>query len=101
MARNRAPSRQTVNLLAVLLARPEAWRHGYDLAKAAGLSSGTLYPLLIRLHARGLLEARWEEPAQLGRPARHAYRLSGAGVAFALSLEAADEARPLGSESLA
>jgi DNA-binding PadR family transcriptional regulator len=100
MARNRAPSRQTVNLLSVLLSHPQEWRHGYDLAKAAGLSSGTLYPLLIRLHERGLLEARWEAPAQPGRPARHVYRLSGPGAAFARSLEAAGEPARLGAEAL-
>jgi DNA-binding PadR family transcriptional regulator len=101
MVRNRAPSRQTQGLLCVLLGRPQAWRHGYDLAKAAGLSSGTLYPLLIRLHERGLLEARWEEPAQPGRPARHAYRLSAAGVEFAVSLEATGQPIGLGAEALA
>ncbi len=101
MARNRAPSRQTQNVLSVLLAQPTEWRHGYELAKLAGLSSGTLYPLLIRLHERGLLEARWEEPAQPGRPARHAYRLSGAGATFARSLSAGDEVVPFNSEALA
>ena len=87
MLRNRAPSSQTRRVLAALLVSPADWRHGYDLAKLAGLSSGTLYPLLIRLHERGLLEAQWEEPTQRGRPARHAYRLSGAGQVFARSLE--------------
>lgn len=59
------------------------WRHGYDLMKETGLSSGTLYPLLMRMTDQGLVEAEWREPAQLGRPARHAYRLTTAGVAFA------------------
>jgi PadR family transcriptional regulator, regulatory protein PadR len=59
------------------------WRHGYDLMKGTGLSSGTLYPLLMRMTDQGLVEAEWREPAQLGRPARHAYRLTTAGVAFA------------------
>jgi PadR family transcriptional regulator PadR len=98
MARNRPPSRQTRDVLEVLLTHPAEWRHGYELAKLAGLSSGTLYPLLIRLHERGMLEARWEEPAQPGRPARHVYRLSGAGRAFARSLQQSDGAVSLGSE---
>jgi PadR family transcriptional regulator, regulatory protein PadR len=98
MARHRAPSRQTRDVLAVLLTRPTEWRHGYELAKLAGLSSGTLYPLLVRLHERGMLEARWEEPAQLGRPARHAYRLSSTGLAFARSLRDVGGAIVLGSE---
>jgi DNA-binding PadR family transcriptional regulator len=85
-------------VLTVMLTRPTEWRHGYELARHAGLSSGTLYPLLIRLNERGLLEARWEEPAQPGRPARHVYRLSSAGRAFARSLDASEGAIALGSE---
>jgi DNA-binding PadR family transcriptional regulator len=101
MARNRAPSRQTLAVLSLLLDRRGEWRHGYDLARAAGLSSGTLYPLLIRLHERGLLEARWEEPAEPGRPARHAYRLSEAGAVFARSQRPLAEGVLVGSEALA
>ena len=56
--------------------------------KETGLSSGTLYPLLMRMADRGLVEAEWREPAQSGRPARHAYRLTAAG--FSLALEGAD-----------
>ncbi|MBO3749506.1 PadR family transcriptional regulator [Streptosporangiaceae bacterium NEAU-GS5] len=59
------------------------WRHGYDIAKDTGLKSGTLYPILIRLADRGLLEARWEEAPPTGRPARHLYRLTAEGVAAA------------------
>ena len=81
--RNRAPSRQTRALLTVMLERPLDWRYGYDLSRLTGLSSGTLYPLLIRLHDRGLLDAEWIEPARPGRPARHAYRLSAEGAAYA------------------
>ncbi len=69
--------------------RPLEWRHGYELSKIVGLSSGTLYPLLIRLHDRGLLEARWIDAERPGRPARHAYRLSPDGVAYAQALTAA------------
>lgn len=87
MLRNRPPSRQTRAVLAVFLQAPRSWRHGYELAKLSGLSSGTLYPLLIRLHERQLLDARWEEPERPGRPARHAYRLSSQGVALATSLQ--------------
>lgn len=86
MLRNRPPSRQARAVLAVFLEAPLAWRHGYELAKLAGLSSGTLYPLLVRLHDRELLEARWEEPERPGRPPRHAYRLSSRGLVLARSL---------------
>jgi DNA-binding PadR family transcriptional regulator len=101
MSRNRAPSRQTRDVLAVLLGRPADWRHGYELAKLAGLSSGTLYPLLIRLHERGFLDAKWLEPERPGRPARHAYRLSDAGLAYARSLDSDAVVARLGREILA
>jgi DNA-binding PadR family transcriptional regulator len=61
------------------------WRHGYDLMKATGLLSGTLYPLLMRMTDQGLVEAEWHQAAQPGRPPRHAYRLTAKGVAFARS----------------
>ena len=70
-------------LLDAFAARTQHWRHGYDLMKETGLSSGTLYPLLMRMAEKGLIEAEWREPAQVGRPARHAYRLTTAGIALA------------------
>jgi PadR family transcriptional regulator PadR len=81
--RHRAPSHQSRIILEALLSRPLEWQHGYDLAKMVGLSSGTLYPILIRLNARGLLDAKWMEPERPGRPARHAYRLSPDGLSYA------------------
>lgn len=79
MARIRTDSAQTVAVLGELLADPGAERHGYDLAKATGLASGTLYPILIRLADRGLLSARWEIAAK----PRHVYRLTHAGERYA------------------
>lgn len=87
MARNRRPSRQMLMLLESLAARTQQWRHGYDLMKETGLSSGTLYPLLIRMAENGLIEAEWREPARPGRPARHAYRLTAAGITLAQASE--------------
>lgn len=83
MGRNRKPSKQMFLLLEALSARPQQWRHGYDLMKETGLLSGTLYPLLIRMTDQGPVEAEWRAPEQPGRPARHAYRLTNAGVAVA------------------
>jgi DNA-binding PadR family transcriptional regulator len=91
---SRAPSPQTRAILDALLAQPLEWRHGYDLAKLVGLGSGTLYPILIRLHGRGLLDAKWIEPDKPGRPARHAYRLSAAGLAHACQLQDSPAAAP-------
>jgi len=70
-------------LLEALSIRPQEWRHGYDLMKETGLMSGTLYPLLMRMTEQGLVEAEWREPVRPGRPARHAYRLTTAGLALA------------------
>jgi len=62
---------------------PGTWRHGYELAKQTGLKSGTLYPILIRLAERGLVEAVWEEEQPAGRPRRHLYRLTAEGAQVA------------------
>lgn len=93
MVRNRRPSKQMLLLVQALCTRGCEWCHGYDLMKETGLMSGTLYPLLMRMTDQGLIEAEWREPAQVGRPARHVYRLTTAGAAFAQSLDDA-EAQP-------
>jgi PadR family transcriptional regulator, regulatory protein PadR len=85
MTRTRRPSKQMLLLLGALSARSQQWRHGYDLMKETGLQSGTLYPLLMRMTEQGLVEAQWCEPERPGRPARHTYRLTAAGIALALN----------------
>jgi len=99
MARAQNISPQTRALLATLAAQPQAWRYGYDLSRETGLKSGTLYPLLIRLADQGLLEAEWRAPLQPGRPARHAYRLAGAGLALANAQKADVPATPRRKEA--
>ena len=96
----RQPSKQMRLLLASLSAQRSDWRHGYDLLKETGLSSGTLYPLLMRLTDSGVVEAEWREPERPGRPPRHVYRLTAKGVALATSL-LAEGAALTGSEVLA
>ena len=54
-------SAQTLAVLAELCATPSRWRHGYGIARDTGLKSGKLYPVLIRLADRGLVEACWED----------------------------------------
>jgi DNA-binding PadR family transcriptional regulator len=71
-------------LLAALLAQRVQWQHGYDLSEQTGLSSGTLYPILMRLSDRGLLESRWEPSQHEGRPPRKLYRLNAEGVAYSI-----------------
>jgi PadR family transcriptional regulator, regulatory protein PadR len=76
-------SAQTLAVIAELYATPTLWRHGYGIARDTGLKSGTLYPILIRLADRGLIEARWEDEQPAGRPRRHLYRLTAGGLAAA------------------
>jgi PadR family transcriptional regulator PadR len=93
VTRTRRPSAQTLAVLLALLADPDRWRHGYDLCTELGLQAGSVYPILIRLADRGLLETSWETNQVRGRPARHLYRLTGSGRAYATaSVEAADQA---------
>jgi PadR family transcriptional regulator PadR len=79
---------QTLSVLTAFSSTPATWRHGYDLAKETGLKSGTLYPILIRLADRGLVEACWEDEQPAGRPRRHLYRLTAAGQAAVASIAA-------------
>jgi PadR family transcriptional regulator, regulatory protein PadR len=76
-------SAQTLSVLAALEADPTAWLHGYRVAKQTGPASGTLYPILIRLAERHLIEARWEDEQPAGRPRRHLYRLTSDGLVAA------------------
>jgi len=78
-------------VLRALAAEPSVWRYGYELGQQVGLKAGSLYPILIRLCDRGLLEATWEADPPLGRPPRHLYRVTGAGARLAVQV---------GSESL-
>lgn len=80
MQRTRRPSPQTVAVLHALAAEPDRWRYGYELGQEVGLKAGSLYPILIRLTDRGLLEASWETDQPPGRPPRHLYRLTAAGL---------------------
>jgi|ERR1035438_506341 PadR family transcriptional regulator PadR len=75
-------SPQTLLLLDAFLQTPKHWKYGYDISRSTGLKSGTLYPLLIRLAERKLLETSWET-AEVGKPPRHLYRLTADGVRFA------------------
>lgn len=95
----RSPSPRARAVLASLSEAGREWTHGYDLVRATGVKSGTVYPLLIRLEALRYLEAQWQSPAAPGRPPRHAYRLTAEGARFARALLKPDaaptsEARP-------
>lgn len=72
-------SPQTIQVLDAFLEAPKAWRYGYDISRDTGLKSGTLYPILIRLAEHKLLETCWET-TEAGKPPRHMYRLTAAGL---------------------
>jgi PadR family transcriptional regulator, regulatory protein PadR len=93
MERRRRPSPHTLELLEALTQRPRAWHYGYDLSRITELKSGTLYPILMRLCERGFLASKWQPAAQEGRPPRHMYRLTAAGLALARDALAA---QPIG-----
>jgi PadR family transcriptional regulator PadR len=75
-------SLQTLQVLDAFLHGPQDWKYGYDISRNTGLKSGTLYPILMRLAERKLLETSWET-AEIGKPPRHLYRLTPDGLQFA------------------
>jgi len=82
MGYTRKPSPQTVSVLSTLAERAADWSHGYELSRTLGIKAGTLYPILIRLAERGLVETAWEQEVPSGRPPRHLYRLSADGAEY-------------------
>jgi DNA-binding PadR family transcriptional regulator len=74
-------SPQTLIVLDAFLDQAEEWKYGYDLSRVTGLKSGTLYPILMRLAERRLLETAWEA-GEPGRPPRHMYRFTPEGLRF-------------------
>jgi PadR family transcriptional regulator PadR len=95
VTRSRRPSPQTTAVVLALAEQPSAWRYGYELCQQLDLKPGSLYPILVRLADRGLLETAWETDAPAGRPPRHLYRLTGSGRAMATELATAPApARP-------
>ena len=75
-------SLQTLETLNAFLQEPKDWKYGYDISRNTGLKSGTLYPILMRLAERKLLETSWET-SEPGKPPRHLYRLTPDGLRFA------------------
>jgi DNA-binding PadR family transcriptional regulator len=89
VTRFRRPSAQTTAVLLALAEKPTAWRYGYQLCQQLDIKPGSLYPILMRLTDRGLLETTWDTDVPAGRPPRHLYRLTGSGRALATELAAA------------
>ena len=67
----------------VLQALAQGHRYGFEIMRAAHLPSGTVYPLLRRLEASGLVASRWEGAADAhreGRPPRRYYEATPEGA---------------------
>ena len=70
--------------LFVLQALAQGYRFGFDIMDAARLPSGTVYPILRRLEALGLVESSWEDDTRArknSRPRRRNYQLTRDGRA--------------------
>lgn len=79
-----APGPLSYNASLVLQALTQGFAYGFEIMRAAHLPSGTVYPLLRRLEASGLLASRWEEAGQAhdeGRPPRRYYEATPEGLA--------------------
>jgi DNA-binding PadR family transcriptional regulator len=88
VTRFRRPSAQTTAVVLALAEEPAAWRYGYELCQQLDIKPGSLYPILMRLTDRGMLETTWDTEVPAGRPPRHLYRLTGSGSQMAAELAA-------------
>jgi len=83
----------TLKVLGVLLSDPIGEHYGLEIAKRAGLASGSLYPILARLEEAGWITGAWEQidPVAAGRRPRRYYTLTANGAQH--GWRALDEAR--------
>lgn len=78
--------RFTTTTALVFQALLDGHHHGFDIMDATRLASGTVYPILRRLHAEGAVRARWENDSvahREQRPPRRYYELTSGGVTLA------------------
>lgn len=77
----RKHSVQTQQVFAQMLDAPGVESYGFQLVKATGLASGSVYPILRRLEDRGWVTAREEIIDPAARRPRHRvyYRLTAEG----------------------
>jgi PadR family transcriptional regulator PadR len=81
----RKHSIQTEQVFAAMMDAPADETYGFELVKATGLPSGSVYPILRRLEDRGWLIAREEAINPHARRPRHRvyYRLTAEGLRVA------------------
>lgn len=80
--RKRKLSLQALRVLNLLTQNPGATLCGANLIKELKISSGSIYPILLRLEKNGLVRSSWEteSASSLGRPRRRLYEVTGKGV---------------------
>lgn len=67
---------------AVLQSIGRGFRHGFDVSRATGLPSGTVYPALRRLEDAGFVTSAWEDhrlARDAQRPPRKYYEITAKG----------------------
>ena len=69
MTRSRRPSAQAAQVVLALAEQPAAWCHGNQLCNRLGLEPGSIYPILMDLADRGLLETGGTPRSMAGRRA--------------------------------
>lgn len=82
MVGHREVSESAARVLRALLADSGAEAYATQVAAAARLRTGTIYPVLARLERLGWVESRWEQPGATSGsgPARRCYRITGDGA---------------------
>jgi len=86
----RRPSTATRLVFQAFLDSPGDETYGFELVRATGLPSGTIYPILRRLEDDKLIKSRWAEvETETQRRRRRYYMLTAAGrrVAHAATVE--------------
>jgi PadR family transcriptional regulator, regulatory protein PadR len=76
---------ETAAVLALFLSDVARSLYGLEIIKETGISSGSLYPILLRLEARGVIDGVWEQidESTEGRRRRRYHRITPDGVVFA------------------
>jgi DNA-binding PadR family transcriptional regulator len=95
-ARDDAGPTISYNQLLVLHALDSGCRYGFEVMRFTELSAGTVYPILRRFEARGLIASSKEEEATAhaaGRPARRMHELQPEGRAVLIKAREAFIAR--------
>jgi len=74
-------TRRSLKVLCFLLEHPCTGHSAYDISKATGLWSGTLYPILMYFESAGWLSSEWESQTlyEAGKPRLLLYKLTNVG----------------------